>query len=192
LTSLDISSNLLLTLLYFGSNDLTSVDISNNMSIKKLECSGIALQNFNDITQHDSLILLSCADCQLDALDLSMLTDLEFLDCSGNNLSTLDVSGNTALIDLECAENQLTSLDVTSQYDLRILKCGGNLLTTLDLSNNSSLGKGYENTSNIFLNITDMPFLQKVCVWTMPFPPAGFHLDKSGSPNVYFTNICSR
>jgi hypothetical protein len=35
-----------------------------------------------------------------------------------------------------------------------------------------------------------MPSLYKVCVWTMPFPPAGVAVDTTGSPNVYFTMNC--
>jgi len=37
-----------------------------------------------------------------------------------------------------------------------------------------------------------MPSLYKVCVWEMPFPPAGVEVDTSGSPNVYFTTDCSK
>lgn len=96
------------------------------------------------------------------------------------------------MIRLECEGNLLTSLDVSNLYNLRILNCGGNQLTSLDISNNTSLGHGYENTSNIFLSINDMPDLQQVCVWTLPFPPVHFHLYKSGSPNVYFTTSCSK
>jgi len=36
-----------------------------------------------------------------------------------------------------------------------------------------------------------MPSLYKVCVWTMPFPPAGVTVDTTGSKNVYFTMTCN-
>jgi hypothetical protein len=36
-----------------------------------------------------------------------------------------------------------------------------------------------------------MPSLNKVCVWTIPFPPAGASADTTGSPNVYFTMNCN-
>jgi hypothetical protein len=37
-----------------------------------------------------------------------------------------------------------------------------------------------------------MPSLHEVCVWEMPFPPLeGLKLEKTGSPNVYFTTECS-
>jgi len=74
----------------------------------------------------------------------------------------LDVSYNTVLIGLFCSSNQLTRLDI---------------------SKNSKLD---------WLWIDNMPTLHEVCVWTLPFPPSGFHLKVNGSPNVYFTMDCSK
>jgi len=34
--------------------------------------------------------------------------------------------------------------------------------------------------------------LEKVCVWTMPFPPEEIKVCTDGSPNVYFTTDCSK
>jgi len=42
------------------------------------------------------------------------------------------------------------------------------------------------------LDISEMPSLYEVCVWTLPFPPEGFLVFTSGSPNVYFTTECSK
>jgi len=49
-----------------------------------------------------------------------MLTEF---DCSGNKLTTLDVSKNTALIWLLCEENQLTTLDVSKNAAMLTLDC---------------------------------------------------------------------
>jgi len=94
---------------------------------------------------------------------------------------------------LDCRENQLTSLDVSDLLDLRYLVCGGNQLTSLDISNNTSLGLGLGNMYlYCYLEIGDMPSLEEVCVWRLPFPPEGLLLCKDGSPNVYFTTECSK
>ncbi len=37
-----------------------------------------------------------------------------------------------------------------------------------------------------------MPSLGQVCVWDIPFPPAGVDVDTTDSPNVYFTTDCSK
>lgn len=40
------------------------------------------------------------------------------------------------------------------------------------------------------LSIANMPMLNEVCVWTLPFPPGGVNVDTTGSPNVEFQD-CS-
>ena len=64
---------------------------------------------------------------------------LETLDCSGNDLTSLDLSANTALTDLRCYSNQLTSLDLSANTALTDLRCYSNQLTILDLSANTAL-----------------------------------------------------
>ena len=41
------------------------------------------------------------------------------------------------------------------------------------------------------LNISQMPTLYQVCVWEIPFPPAGVSVYTTNSPNVYFTTDCN-
>lgn len=55
--------------------------------------------------------------------EISYFTALTVLDCSNNQLTSLDVSNNTALIDLTCYTNPLTSLDVSMCHDLNSLLC---------------------------------------------------------------------
>lgn len=81
-----------------------------------------------------------------------------------------------------CSSNQLINLDISNNNALVDLMCGINQLTSLDLSNNTSLS---------YIELNDMPSLEQVCVWTLPFPPEGFEVDTTGSPNVYFTTECS-
>ena len=75
---------------------------------------------------------MECSDNQLTSLDVSKNTALESLSCSNNNLTILDVSKNTALNWLLCYNNQLTSLDISNgnNSNLRYL----NFQNNLDLS----------------------------------------------------------
>lgn len=59
---------------------------------------------------------------------------IKYLDCGGNNLTSLDVSGCTALTELDCYDNNLTSLDVSKNTALTYLSCGGNNLTSSALN----------------------------------------------------------
>lgn len=84
---------------------------------------------------------------------------------------------------LICGENPLASLDLSNNTALQELSCNGNQFTSLDISNNTDI---------VELYIERMPTLNKVCVWTMPFPPDGIEIYTEGSPNVYFSTDCSK
>ena len=83
---------------------------------------------------------------------------------------------------ISCSGNQLTTLDISVCAALTVLSCGQNQLTSLDIFSNTALGGVY---------LRDMPDLQQVCVWTLPFPPEDVEVDISGSTNLYFTTECS-
>ena len=61
------------------------------------------------------------------------------MNCSSNQLTSLNVSANTALAALNCSGNQLTSLDASACNALVLLYCSGNQLTSLDVSANTQL-----------------------------------------------------
>ena len=69
-----------------------------------------------------------------DLTGIEGFTALTYLNCNGNELTSLDVSSNTALTAMDCGSNQLTSLDVSSNTSLTTLDCDNNSLTSLDLS----------------------------------------------------------
>lgn len=198
ISELEISALTGLVLLSVESNELTSLDVSNNDTLEVLECDDNLLTSL-DVTNNIALRELSVSSNSISSLDISNNSGLKDLYCNGNLLTSLDVSNNTALVWLSCRNNQITDLDLTSNPDLqalyiqdnsftsidlsqnsalKYLRCRGNLFTRLDLSTNSSLQA---------LSIDDMPSLTCVTVWEIPFPPAGFDLDTTGSPNVVFT-----
>jgi Leucine-rich repeat (LRR) protein len=76
--------------LYCHSNQLTSLDVS----------------------QNTALTFLGFYNNQLTSLDVSQNTALTLLQCGGNQLSSLDVQYNTALTYLDCQYNQLTNLNI--------------------------------------------------------------------------------
>ena len=82
---------------------------------------------------------LNCSINQLTSLDVSNNTALKYLWCSNNQLTDLDVSGCTALETLYCYSNKLTSLDVSSCTALKTLHCYENQLTSLNVSSCTAL-----------------------------------------------------
>ena len=173
-------------------NQIVALDISNNTALQDLMCSQNQLTSL-DVSVHTALERFYCGNNLLSSLDISKNEELRDFRCGNNHLTNLDVSNNTALVILDCANNQLTELDVTNLLDLHIMTCGDNQLASLDLSNNSRMGPiEHLLYPSCELDIGNMPTLEEVCVWTMPFPPEGFKLCMDGSPNVYFTTGCSQ
>ena len=144
-----------------------------------------------DLIHNTSLDTLRCFMSALTQLEVSENASLRYLDCSSCDLTSLDLTNTTALEYLNCFNCGLTSLDVSNQPVLERLLCGGNQLTALDISNNTSLVPTVV-LYDCYLGIENMPTLEQVCVWTIPFPPDNLTVCADGSPNVYFTTGCSR
>ncbi len=139
LTSLDLSNNPALEVLYCSATNLTTLDLSYNAKLKELRCEYNNLTSLN-VNNNPALEILGCGDNQLTSIDLSSNPALKSLNCYNNELTSLDVSSNPALATLDCFTNQITSLDVSKNTALTYLQCGHNNLTSLDLSNNEALG----------------------------------------------------
>lgn len=74
-----------------------------------------------------------------DLQGIEAFVNITELNCTQNQLTSLDVSSNTALLDLRCTQNQITTLNVSNNLNLTILQAWGNPLATIDLSNCPSL-----------------------------------------------------
>ena len=90
-----------------------------------------------------NLQYLYCNCNQISSLDLSQNTALTYMDCSFNKLTVLDLSENTALTSINCDNNQLASLDISRSTALTVLNCSENKLTALDVSRNTALTSLY-------------------------------------------------
>ena len=122
LTTLDLSNNVALTYLNCYGNKLSTLDLSNNTALTELECSGNQLTSL-DLKKNPALTELNCQNNLLTSLDLSSNTGLNILSCYDNQLVTLDVSNNTSLVYLFCYSNDIASLDVSMCRDLERLAC---------------------------------------------------------------------
>ena len=86
------------------------------------------------------LTWLFCNYNQITSLELSNNIKLVLLDCEHNPLTALDVSNNVALYDIIANNTQLTTIDVSNNTQLVWLMLNYNQLTNLDVSKNTSLG----------------------------------------------------
>ena len=136
-----------------GASDgvLTDEEIARVTSIN---CSGDyknrgRISSLQGIEFFTALTSLDCSYNQVTSLDVITNTALTYLNCVGNKLTYLDVSKNTALINLYCSSNQLTALDVSKNTSLNRLYCEENQLTSLDVSNNTAMMELYCNSNQL-------------------------------------------
>jgi hypothetical protein len=97
-----------------------SIDINSNGEIEQNEAAlitylNISNSNINNLT------------------GIEYFTNLRYLDCSVNNLTSLDVTGLNNLVMFTCQSNQLINLNITGLNNLKNLHCSSNELTTLNL-----------------------------------------------------------
>ena len=110
-----------------------------NLFNDTIECYGMNISDLTGIEAFTDLTYLWCYGNQLTSLDVTQNTALTDLNCWDNQLTSLDVTLNTNLTDLHCWDNQLTSLDVTQNTSLTELNCSDNQITSLDVSQNTAL-----------------------------------------------------
>jgi hypothetical protein len=82
---------------------------------------------------------LNCSGNMITSLDVKNNNALKDLDCSNNRLSILDISKNTALTSLNCSNNPFFNLDLSCNDKLTTLYCISNQLASLNLNNNVAL-----------------------------------------------------
>ncbi len=121
-----------------ASGRLRSLDLSDNIWLRRLECDGNALQALV-LPDNPYLEYLRCSYNMLSYLDVSKLTGLVTLKAYHNNLNSLDVSCNPNLRTIEVTTNYLKSVDVSACPLLQTLNLGDNSLSEVDVSNCTKL-----------------------------------------------------
>jgi accessory colonization factor AcfC len=115
--------------------------LKNNIieTITALDVGNANITDLTGIEGFTALDTLTCSGNVLTTLDMTSNTLLKELYCDGNQITSLVVTNNTLLETLECFGNLLTSLDVSTNTALSSMKCNNNTLTGLDVSTNTAL-----------------------------------------------------
>ncbi|MBP3711051.1 MAG: leucine-rich repeat domain-containing protein [Bacteroidaceae bacterium] len=126
-------------------SELTGVSIGGTISdaklanVERIAVKEMGISSLKGIEYFTEITYLWCQENRLTSLDVSKNTKLTYLQCNNNQITSLDVSKNTELIDLFCYGNLITSLDVSKNTKLEVLNCDSNQLTSLDVSKNTEL-----------------------------------------------------
>lgn len=181
LTSLDVSKNITLTTLKCSGTYLTSLDVSKNIALNTLSCGSTKLTSL-DLSKNTALTYLGCSFTGLNSLDLNKNTSLNELDCSScTSLTSLNVSKNTVLTSLYCNEcTSLTSLDVSENTELIDLYCENcqnllmlNIKNTEKLVASLILDQSMANLTTLQVAGTSAWAYEQVESWLSDFAPDG-------------------
>jgi len=126
-------------------------------SVKEIDCSGQEIVRMNGVGKFRMLETLNCSGNAIKTLNLTGLENLCTLDCSDNALETLILSEDYLLETLLCRNNTLESLNLQDNLSLREIDCSHNRLKSIAKVKNLNLRKlncSHNELDNDGLNIT--------------------------------------
>jgi len=119
-----------------GNGKLSESEI---FAAREIRVGNKGISSMKGLEHFSNLNTLDCTGNALTALDLSGNPVLEYVWCGENQLTALDVSKNTALIQLSCYSNRISKLDLSNNARLMKLFCYKNSMRSLDVSSNTGL-----------------------------------------------------
>ncbi|RUT70772.1 T9SS C-terminal target domain-containing protein [Flavobacterium cupreum] len=102
--------------------------------VTSLDVSRNSIADLTGIQDFTSLTKLDCSGNALTSINLTKNVNLIFLYIYSNQLTSLDISNNTALNEISAGSNQLTSIDFSKNMSLTLIGLSKNKLTGLDVS----------------------------------------------------------
>jgi len=141
-------------------------------NLKKLYCNDNKLKELN-LKDNENLTELNCSYNQLTTLDVSKNAKLSILECYNNGMEELNLGDITNLSWLLCAENNLTELDVSKNPYLERLHCRHNKLRRLVIGKNYSLTMLYLMDNQL----TSLDLNGKWEIWNFDYAVQSYAID---------------
>ena len=171
---------------FYSITDLTGIE--DFTALTELHCYTNDLTSL-DVSQNTALVILYCERNQIVSLDISENILLTDLGCWDNELTSLDVSQNVLLTSLGCSDNQLTNLDISQNTELVQLFCNNNQLTCLNAKNGNNENFTYFNAqNNPYLTCIEV---DDVAVSTADWTGTDFTFDPEAEFSADCDNLCS-
>lgn len=181
ISTLNVGNLILLENLKCNNNQLTAINVSPLVNLKTLICSYNNIDSIN-LSNMPNLERLEYVGNQSSSLTFLNIPKMKYLDCNNNySINALDVSGLPLLEYLNCGYNAISTLNVTGLTNLNYLSCSGNPLGTLNVSGLNNLVTLDANSINAStIDLTNLPSLTTVYVIGNQLTSLNF----SGSVNV--------
>ena len=121
------------------------------------------ISDLSGIEDFYNLQYLDCSKNNIDTLNVNTNTTLKYLNCSNASISELIIDNLHSLSALDFSFNNLTNVNLSGNPGLTELVCYRNELTSLNLSNNTFLAEiscGENQISSLDLSMVDLEILQ--------------------------------
>ncbi len=145
---LDLSSNILLDVVYLAGNNLSHIDLNKNINLEVIDLSANELTEVIGISRLLKLKELDLSFNFLEEFTVSN-TSLEILHLSNNDLTSINIKEAVNIVNLLLTTNKINSLDVASNQKLRTLLLSDNLLQSINLSKNNNLTHLYITSNHL-------------------------------------------
>lgn len=123
----------------FDSDKDGKISKAESEAIKAIDCSNLEISSLEGIEQFTNITSLICSGNNLTSINISSNSGLVTFKCDSNQLSSLDLSSNPSLVTVSCSKNMLTSLNTNANKGLTTLICNDNELYSLNTANNNKL-----------------------------------------------------
>ena len=141
LDSINISQNNNLQYFYANFNSFYKVDTSENPNLLQFAIDNNLIVPELDFSNNNSLRGLAIPNIETGGyigsggyIDISNLSELEFLDVPGNNLTSIDISSNINIGEIRAGRNNLTEIDISNNNEIWKLQLGENNISEIDIS----------------------------------------------------------
>ena len=145
-------------------NTIDSLVLTSNINtVDSLDVSNLNISDLTGIEGFSTLQYLDCSVNNINTLNLNSNEYLKYLNCSDNSLDVLRIDSLNSLDTLKCSFNNLTDLNTDGNGSLTVLECVSNNIDFLNLDNNTFLGTvrcGNNNLSTLDLSALNLYILQ--------------------------------
>jgi len=171
-------------------NHVPVIDTNNDGEIQVSEAEAVdgslrvqesGIDDLTGIEAFVNLFSLDCSSNNLTSVDISSNTSLLGVKLNQNSLSDIDVSMIGALSTLSLSDNSINSLDVSQNLELKSIDISANPIANLDITNNTDLELFSCNDTNInFIDVSQNPNLFFLRVSETPMS----NIDLSNNTNL--------
>lgn len=189
---IQISEALLIKYLNISSANVTNLTgLSYFSNLENLICNYNKISNVSEINLMTSLRQFHIwynDNISLTEINLTNLTNLQYLQLGASKIYSLNVSNNIKLKGLSCQLNYLTTLNISNCPQLNYLQCFGNSISYLNIKNGNLnpwvtlqlSGSNYDNSANAY---------RYICVDEEDLD--SMQINTSGYQNCHVNTYCS-